>query len=251
MSAPATSTPVVWHDVECGSYAADLPLWRELAAERRHEGPILEVGCGTGRVALDLARAGHPVRGIDTDAALVGELNRRAEAAGLPARAERRDVRELAGLPAPHELVLAPMQVIQLLGDPAERARALAGIAAMLAPGGLAAIALVDPSPDAAFDRAAESPLPDVAEHDGWVYSSLPLEAELEPGAIRLRRLRQTVSPAGELAEEVDLIRLARLGPAELEREAARCGLRSAGRRDVPATDAHVGSAVVLLEAAP
>src|SRR3954447_7644142 len=36
------STLVVWHDVECGRYSADLPLWHELAARER--GPILEVG---------------------------------------------------------------------------------------------------------------------------------------------------------------------------------------------------------------
>ena len=45
---------VVWHDVECGRYSADLALWRELAA--REPGPVLDVGAGTGRVALD-ARA--------------------------------------------------------------------------------------------------------------------------------------------------------------------------------------------------
>ena len=43
---------VIWHDVECGAYVADLPLWRELAAAC--EGPILDVGAGTGRVTLDL-----------------------------------------------------------------------------------------------------------------------------------------------------------------------------------------------------
>ena len=56
----------VWHDVECGGYAADLPLWRELAA--REAGPVLDVGAGTGRVALDLARAGHDVTALDRDA---------------------------------------------------------------------------------------------------------------------------------------------------------------------------------------
>ena len=55
---------VIWHDVECGAYAADLPLWRELAAGR--SGPVLEIGCGTGRVALDLARDGHAVTGSTT-----------------------------------------------------------------------------------------------------------------------------------------------------------------------------------------
>ena len=44
---------VVWHDVECGRYDADLPLWHELAAQADHG--VLDVGAGTGRVALKLA----------------------------------------------------------------------------------------------------------------------------------------------------------------------------------------------------
>ncbi len=36
---------VVWHDVECGAYAADLPLWVELAAE--HGGPVLDLSACT------------------------------------------------------------------------------------------------------------------------------------------------------------------------------------------------------------
>jgi len=56
------SAAVIWHDVECGGYEGDLALWRELAAAG---GPILDLGCGTGRVALDLARRGHRVHGLD------------------------------------------------------------------------------------------------------------------------------------------------------------------------------------------
>jgi SAM-dependent methyltransferase len=52
-------TDVLWHDIECGGYDLDLPLWRELAG--REGSPVLDVGAGTGRVALDLARRGHEV----------------------------------------------------------------------------------------------------------------------------------------------------------------------------------------------
>jgi len=45
---------VVWHDLECGAYLEDLPVWQRLAAQ--HGNPILDVGAGTGRVTLDLAR---------------------------------------------------------------------------------------------------------------------------------------------------------------------------------------------------
>ncbi len=67
---------VIWHDLECGGYVADLPLWRELARERG--GPILDVGAGTGRVALDLARNGHEVTALDRDPELLDALRRRA-----------------------------------------------------------------------------------------------------------------------------------------------------------------------------
>ena len=43
------SMSVIWHDLECGAYAEDLPLWRALAAE--HGDPVLDVGAGTGRVS--------------------------------------------------------------------------------------------------------------------------------------------------------------------------------------------------------
>jgi len=46
---------VVWHDLECGGYRVDLQAWLELA--ERAGGPVLDVGAGTGRVSLALARA--------------------------------------------------------------------------------------------------------------------------------------------------------------------------------------------------
>ena len=49
---------VIWHDVENGGYEADLPLWRA-PGRADADGPVLDLGAGTGRVALDLAAAGH------------------------------------------------------------------------------------------------------------------------------------------------------------------------------------------------
>ena len=113
-----TSPSVIWHDVECGAYEGDLELWRELAAETG--GPILDLGCGTGRVAIDLARHGHSVHGLDLDPELVAALNARAAAGELPAAARVGDGREF-DLSEDFPLVLAPMQFIQVLGGAAER----------------------------------------------------------------------------------------------------------------------------------
>ncbi len=229
----------IWHDVECGAYAADLPLWAELADETG--GPVLDLGCGTGRVALHLARHGHRVLGLDRDASLLAAF---AERVGeLPAEAEAGDARDF-DLALKFGCVLAPMQLIQLLGNGEERLRCLRRIDAHLRPSGLAALAIVEELPVATM---SSPPLPDAREVDGWVFSSLPVDAIVDSGAIRVRRLRQTVSPAGELSEETDEVRLQVLDAAGLEAEATAAGLRAAGRREIAATADHVGSTVVLL----
>lgn len=240
---PARDSSVVWHDVECGAYAADLPLWEELA--EGVEGAVLDLGCGTGRVALHLARRGYAMVGLDVNSNLIAALTDRAEK--LPVDAVVGDARELE-LPREFELVQAPMQLVQLLADSAERIRCLRCVAGNLSESGHAAFAIVEEMP-APVD--APPPLPDTREVDGWVYSSLPIEATVDAGAIRVRRLRQTVSPAGELSEEVDEVLLQALDASTLEAEAELGGLRPAGRRHIPPTDEHVGSTVVLLRREP
>jgi SAM-dependent methyltransferase len=235
---------VVWHDLECGSYTADLALWEELSDGI--EGPILDLGCGSGRVGLHLARYGHPVHGLDLDSDLVAAFNERALAAGLGAKAAVGDAREF-DLGEDFELAIAPMQLIQLLADGAERAACLLCAGRHLRSGGTLAIAIVDQveaSPSGSLPL-----LPDARELDGWVYSSLPLEVGLEPGTIVIRRLRQKVSPAGDLSEEVDEVRLRTLTAAALEAEAIGAGLRPLGRHEVAPTEDHIGSTVVLLGA--
>lgn len=241
-----TNMSVIWHDLECGAYEGDLELWRELAGSAG--GPILDLGCGSGRVALDLARAGHRVHGLDLDPSLVAALNDRAAAAGLPASASAGDARGFA-LEEEFAMVLAPMQLIQLLDTPAERIAALACARRHLRPGGIAAISIVDGFP-AELTEEAPAPLPDARELDGWVYSSLPLDAALDAGTIVVRRLRQTVSPTGGLEDELDEVPLRLLAIETVEAEAVEADFVLVGRREIPPTDSHVGSLVALLEAA-
>ncbi|HEV7615930.1 MAG TPA: class I SAM-dependent methyltransferase [Solirubrobacterales bacterium] len=231
---------VIWHDAENGAYEGDLALWEELAAGV--EGPILDIGCGTGRVALHLARRGHTTIGLDADPELIAALVERAD--GLPLQPLVGDARdfELDGAVA---LVLAPMQLVQLLADSAERVACLRCAASQLRPGGRIALSIVERLPEAA---EGPPPLPDVREVDGWVYSSLPLDAVDIGEEIVIQRLRQTVSPAGELDEEENEIRIRTLAAGQLELEGAAAGLLPLPRRQIPATDLHVGSTVVVME---
>lgn len=223
---------VSWHEVECGGYEADLPLWEELAAGA--DGAILDLGCGTGRVARHLERRGHRVLGLDIEPGYVAALRENGVLG---------DARDF-DLNAEFGLILAPMQLAQLFAGSDERTGCLRSVAGHLAEGGLAAFAIVESMPSPVD---APPPLPDVRELDGWVYSSLPIETAVDGRAIRLRRLRQTVSPGGDLSEELDEVLLQALDAETLEDEARQASLRAAGRRTIPATDAHVGSTVVLL----
>jgi SAM-dependent methyltransferase len=246
------SASVAWHDVECGGYAADLRLWDELASAA--EGPVLDLGCGTGRVALHLARRGHQVIGVDSDATLIEALRGRAD--GISVRGVVGDARTL-DLGVQFGVAIAPMQLIQLLAGEVERTACLRGVATHLAPGGLAALAIVEEveaeavgatySAWGCISRPSEPPLPDTREVDGVVYSSLPLPTVLDDGALLVRRLRQVVSPEGLLSEEERTIALCALSAAQLEREGRTAGLEPLPRRHIPPTDDHVGSTVVLL----
>jgi SAM-dependent methyltransferase len=229
---------IAWHDAECGSYTADLPLWEELAAAAG--GPVLDVGAGTGRVALHLARAGFPVTALDIDGELLAELERRADDAGvrvptIVAGATDFDASGFA-------LVAVPMQTIQLLGD---RAAFLECARRALVPGGLVALAIATELET--FEGGGHLPDPDVLLRDGLRFVSQPTAVRAVPGATRIERVRQTIGPHGERDSAPDAIELAVLTVEALEAEGAAAGLRPEPARTIAATEDHVGSEVVLL----
>lgn len=234
----------IWHDVECGSYAADLPLWRSLAQEAG--GRVLEVGAGTGRVTLDLARRGHRVTAVDRDAQLLAVLRDRAE--GLDVRTRVADARELA-LAERFALCLVPMQTIQLLGGRRGRLAFLRRAAEHLQPRGLLAAAVAEELPAFEQTDSGALPPPDLAEHAGWVFASQPLAVRHADCAIVLERRRETVAPDGTHDSRRDVVRLDRLDADQLAREAAAAGLQALPPRDIEPTADHVGSRVVVLRA--
>jgi SAM-dependent methyltransferase len=235
---------VIWHDIECGAYGADREVWRSLAAE--HAGSVLDVGAGTGRITLELARRGHRVVALDRDAELLAELARRAE--GLEVETVAADAREFE-LATRFALIIVPMQTIQLLGGPEGRRGFLDRARRHLEPGGLVAIAISEELELYDAGPGPGAPLPDIRELDGVVYSSQPTAVREDPGGFTLERRRETVARDGQRTVEQDLIRIDSLSAGQLEREAADAGLLPAGRTEIPPTVDHVGSVVVMLHA--
>jgi SAM-dependent methyltransferase len=233
---------VIWHDIECGRYVADLELWRSLAA--RHGDPVLDVGAGTGRTALDLARRGHRVTALDQDPELAAELTGRA--GGLALDVVLADARAF-DLGRRFPLCLMPMQTIQLLGGPEGRAGFLRCALAHLEPGGVLAVALSSELEPYEVLDGGPAPMPDVLERDGVLYASQPLAVREEPDGYVLQRRRETVDARGERSVVANEIRLDRLTASELEGEALGLGFTSARRDEISATADYVGSEVVIV----
>jgi SAM-dependent methyltransferase len=66
---------VFLQNIHLGFYLEDIPFWEKLA--RQSTGPILELGCGTGRVLLSLAQIERPVYGIDNERNVLALLRSR------------------------------------------------------------------------------------------------------------------------------------------------------------------------------
>jgi SAM-dependent methyltransferase len=125
----------------------DVRFWTRLAV--REGARTLELGCGTGRLLIPVARTGTPVVGIDRSAPMLAHARRRV--ARLP-RARRpgivrADIRQLPFAPASFGLVMAPYGMLQSLVTDRALARVLREAQRVLMPGGLLGIDLVPDLP--------------------------------------------------------------------------------------------------------
>ncbi len=239
---------MIWHDLECGGYGDDLPLWLDLAAGAPGA-PVLDIGCGTGRVALPLARAGSPVTAVDSDADLLAELARRA--GSLPVEIVCADAREIDRPSDGFALCVLALQTIQLLGGRSDRARFLAAVRRQLRRGGILACAVVSELESYSLAGGDEAPPADHLRRGGRVFVSRATAMRVQADSIEVQRWRLVIGEGGRRdvreAEEVEVLKLARVTAAELEQEGRAAGLEPLARRAIPERDGYLGSEVVVL----
>lgn len=235
---------VLWHDLECGGYDVDLPLWRELADAAR--GPVLDIGAGTGRVALDLAARGADITALDLEPALLDALVARGRARGLHVTVVAADASDFAIPGARFHLVIVPMQTLQLLAGADARAGFLRSVRAVLAPGGLVAVALAD-ALDAFDEDHTEPPLPDMRDVEGVVYASRPIAVRDLGDRIAIDRIRETVDGAGRRVAVGNTVVLHAVDADAFAADAQAQGWTVEEQRAVPQTEEYVGSQVVIL----
>jgi SAM-dependent methyltransferase len=135
-----------------------------VAEARKARSLVVELGIGTGRIAIPVALAGVPVIGVDSSAGMLDVCRRRADAAGVGHLLDLR-LGDLRDPPVPERarLVTSPFRALLHLETDAERRQALASAFRLLEPGGRFVFDVFAPSAE------------DVREtHDRWL--------EREPG---------------------------------------------------------------------
>jgi ubiquinone/menaquinone biosynthesis C-methylase UbiE len=130
----------------------DVPFWRRAAG--RAKGRVLELGCGTGRISIPLARAGVTLVGVDRSAAMLERAQRRlgrgrtASAARHQLSLVRSDMRAMPFDTGAFSMVLAPYGVLQSLLHDRDLSATLGSVARVLAPGGTFGLDLVPDVPN-------------------------------------------------------------------------------------------------------
>jgi SAM-dependent methyltransferase len=125
----------------------DVPFWKRMAAAAG--GPVLELGCGTGRISIPLARGRTLVVGIDRSAPMLARARRKALRARVRGRVRlvRGDIRLLPFRRRAFALVMAPYGILQSLVRERDLSDSLESVASVLPRGGRLAIDLVPDLP--------------------------------------------------------------------------------------------------------
>jgi SAM-dependent methyltransferase len=163
------------YDAWCRSVTEDIPFYVDLAV--RSAGPVLEVGVGSGRVAVPTALAGISVVGIDSSPAMLELARRRGAPHAIDLRLVEADMRALPDL-GRFALVTIPFRALLHLSTDDERRDVLGAMLERHEPGGRLAFDVFHPDAEdisETHDRWLERE-PDIWERARWDASRRRLE---------------------------------------------------------------------------
>ena len=182
-----------------GQAIGDVEFYVDLA--RDVDGPVLEVGCGTGRVYLELLRAGVDAHGIDVSGEMLDVLESHAGEAGLSARVRRADVTEFE--PArTYDLAIIPSRAFLHVLSLDDQRATLRTLREALGPDGRLALNFFAPDLEWIAEWYGE-PSTETVAHEGHEYRVTSL-TELEDDIEWIARERRTVERDGETIREAE-----------------------------------------------
>jgi SAM-dependent methyltransferase len=184
----------------------DVAFYRRQA--KRARGPILELGCGTGRVTFPLADAGLDVTGLDASRAMLRVARRKLRATPRPkVRLVRGDMRRFT-LRRRFALVIIPFRAFQALLTVRDQRACLACIRRHLRPGGRLIIDLFDPRLEYCLPDAPAFPMTRPEGHDqttGEDVAVTVVDRRNDPlTQTFVETWRWTISRAGRVVRQAD-----------------------------------------------
>lgn len=227
----ASSALARLYDLDLVDDPGDLDLYLALAG--RTGGPILELGAGTGRLAVPLAAAGHEVTAVDIDPAMLDRARRRAWDDG-PAvvgrlRLVEADMLDIEPIDEPvHQLAFIGLNTLFLLADRDAQLRAFQSMARHLAPGGLAVADVWLPDADdlARFDgRLILEYVRTDPETGHLVTKTAAAQHDATSGTVELTTIFDEGLPGTAPIRWIRRDRLRLVSPDELRRFAEAAGL--------------------------
>lgn len=248
------------YDYEYRRRRADVAFYRELAVRRLGEaGRILELGAGSGRITIPLARAGFDVVAVDSSKPMLARLRERV--AALPRRVADRitivegDLRNFAAPGGPFPLALAVFNVLEHLYTRVELDACLRCVRDHLTPGGTFAFDVQ--LPDLAWlmrdpwTRWARTKFTDPTSGRVMIYST---NHEYDPVSqiVLIRIYYELADSEGDGPIKIVKLSQRKYFPAELEALVAHAGFRVAERYGDfgwRALDASAESQVLICEA--
>lgn len=186
-------------------------------------GPVLELGCGNGRILLRLLARGIDARGVDASARMLAELRRKADEQRLAVHVEQMDIRHLR-LARQFAVILCPYSLVTYVTDEDDLRALMQGVRAHLAPGGRLLIDAFVPRPVQTFSDFRLDYRRPFGEATLVRYKRI--EA-LGPQLNRIERRYQVVDARGEILEQVEVAEIIRpFSPPQLRELCAAAGLQ-------------------------
>ncbi|MBA2468162.1 MAG: class I SAM-dependent methyltransferase [Chloroflexia bacterium] len=245
------------YDLEHDPFQEDIDLILNFAGVA--EGPILEMGCGSGRILAPLAEAGYTVVGFDTSTTMLDRARTRLAKAAPTGRAHlvEGDMADATQVPGgPFGLVMFTLNSLMHLPSPELQLAALANARRSLAAGGQILIDTVNPTPDYLVSLASapalewSAELDDGSMLDKWVFRTVHAVDQIIDTTVWYDQ----VGVAGELRRYRSQFELRFVHPNELSLMLSAAGfsdVRMYGGYELDPLDDSSDRILVTAEASP
>ncbi len=201
------------YDLAYSAFTEDIDFW--IGAARRYGGPVLELACGTGRIAVPLAREGFDVTGVDLAESMLEQAARNSEREGLGVGWAKADMRDFS-LGRTYPLIICPSQSISRLLTNEDLERCLSSIKEHLGAGGVFIMELYNPSLEILSRGEERAPFLEYDHPDGGGRVRVDVSSAYDK-ATQLQSLTLHYSLPGVARQPTEHVRIRMYFPQELE----------------------------------